>query len=560
MKLLRKPSFHYILIAVALFMAFTPVFLAHNYIRQDDLMWEIWPGMKMSDFGYLYHNTIFELARPICMLSFYITDLISIDIYHAVYVRFTGVLLLCALGILLYRWQILYWRKSVLAAAFAICAFTLPPYQVFAATGNYSLILTALLMTFGAMFCWHHAWYQPTHKRAWYIAGCILFFSSLLDYPLSSMYVWAFLLISYLNTLFSLQLREERAFMLRVAFTTVFLMGFYYVCSRIFMHMHHIDPSSGRVTAVNTDHLFSRLAGIVEVAGWHGDLWWWNTTISITQSRFMWIYGLFTIALVRLNWCHGIQNYRALILNVLQAIIVSFTLFFLAYLPVMASPERIITFRYALVTMPMLLYLAFWSMQILVDFFPFRFSPFKPLVKYSFFFFLGAITLYAMSFANLMLADGIVGPHETDFAYIQQQLTDKVIPLLKQNRQVVIHGIACDEAPKPIGPNLPGFIEYGMRTCQYQQQVIGVIIHSLTKMGYRSNYAKHNEVLYHDKEIVVNNTPWGTLVVNSASNANNDLTPYTDHGRRSVITIDTRETPSYQHYGFYKTLWERWHA
>src|SRR5690348_14592389 len=110
-------------------------------------MWEIWPGMNISDFGYLYHNTVFQLVRPLFMLSFYLTDLISIDIHDAVYVRLMSVILLGILGILLYSWQLLFNSNRILAATFAISSFTLPAYQVFAATGNYSLIITALLLT-----------------------------------------------------------------------------------------------------------------------------------------------------------------------------------------------------------------------------------------------------------------------------------------------------------------------------------------------------------------------------------------------------------------------------
>jgi hypothetical protein len=206
-----------------------------------------------------------------------------------------------------------------------------------------------------------------------------------------------------------------------------------------------------------------------------------------------------------------------------------FIFFFLAYSPVLASPEFQVTYRYGLVTMPIILYLIFWSINAIVN-------SYSSDNAYIFLKFIRAIvfmlaTLAAICYSNMMVADGIVGPHHQDFTYIQNQLQQKVLPLLKNNQKVVIHAIDC----------------------QYQQQIIGVVIHSLMKMGHASNYSKHNVVIYHDNEIIVKDTPWGTLVVNGANNDNNDLTQYTGNDK-TIVTIDTREMPPYQSFSFYKEL------
>src|SRR5690348_16467229 len=154
----------YAAIIVFVFAAISPVIYSNNYIRQDDLMWEIWPWMKPSEFGYLYYNTVFQLVRPICMLSFYITDLLSIGIQGAVYVRFFSLLVLILLAMMLFRWQLYFNKNRLLATTFAICTFTLPAYQVFAATANYELLLTSLVMSLLSGFFWYNANLTFKHK------------------------------------------------------------------------------------------------------------------------------------------------------------------------------------------------------------------------------------------------------------------------------------------------------------------------------------------------------------------------------------------------------------
>lgn len=551
----KKNIIAYSIIFVSLFIALAPVVLSHNYIRQDDLMWEIWPGMKISDFGYLYYNTVFMLVRPLCMLSFYITDLISINIHNAVYVRLMSVITLGIIGIFLYHWQLLFNANRILAITFSICAFTLPAYQVFAATGNYFLILTALLFTFGSMFCWYRAYHHSTNKKGYFLIGCLLFFASLLEYPLSSMYIWLLLFIYYLNTnaVSDHNQRSNKLFFYFISLTTVSMMIFYYAFSRLFHFIFKVDLSNGRAAVLDTSDLFSRFFRIFDVLSWHADFWWWKSIHSFMQLPIILLIIFFIFALIKINYFKRIP---VMVWNIVKTLSISFFLFFLSYSPVLATPDLIITYRYAMVTMPLLLYVAFWSTDILLspDVRVGKTIDKVALILQSILFV--SVTLLGIFSANIMLADRIVGPHQHDFAYIQHQLSDKVLPLLKQNKKVIIHAITCREEEKHAASDPLISFEYGMRICEIQQQVIGVIIHSLNRMGYLSNFYRHNNVIYSDKQIMVKDTPWGTLIVNSPSNANRDIRQYVDKNQ-TIVEIDTRLSPPYEKFEFYKNLLPR---
>lgn len=532
----KKSDFwRYLLIFFSLFLALCPVILSSNYLRQDDLMWEIWPGMKMSDFGYLYYNTVYQLVRPICMLSFYITDLISINIHHSVYVRFLSLIVIGIMGILLYRWQLYFNSNRMLALTFAIASFTLPGFQLFAATGNYFLILFAMLLTFAGMYCWHHEFHmQPSRKKnLYYILGCVLFFASLLEYPLSSMYGWALLSICYLN-------KTDRKFFYQVCFRIIYLMILYFLLIKLTHWVFQVDLSYGRPAVIDTTNLLSRVSEIFGILAGHANFWMYDGNLSLFQPMILSILALASLALAKLSF----KNIKSSIYNIITTLSVIFLLSFLAYSPIFASPERQLTIRYTLVTMPILLYLALWSCnEIICSLSPKFIKLGKLFINLAFI----SLTSFGVCYANIMVADGIVGPHQHDFDYVQQQLNEKVIPLLKENKKVVIHAIDCDSGKTySIAPNVPQNLEYSMRTCQYQQQVIGVIFHSMMSMGHLPNYHAHNTTIYKDNEIIVKDTPWGDLIVNSKNEK-----PTTT---KELVTIDMRDNPIYQRFEFYKNL------
>ncbi|HEU5281036.1 MAG TPA: hypothetical protein VFU82_03540, partial [Gammaproteobacteria bacterium] len=549
----------YAAIIVCVFAAISPVIYSNNYIRQDDLMWEIWPWMKPSDFGYLYYNTVFQLVRPICMLSFYLTDLLSIGIQGAVYVRFFSLVVLIILAIMLFRWQLYFNKNKLLATTFAICTFTLPAYQVFAATANYELILTSLVMTLFSGFLWYKANLTLNYK-AWksgLILGCLLFFASMLNYPLSSMFIWAMLVITYLNSIDQkTYFREHKlSFIAKTTCLTIALMVFYYLSSRAVHLLFHVRLDGSRVAVINTEHLLSRLNWLAEVLGWHSYFWRWNNTPPLYQTPFVFLLPIFTLAIFVTHFKNGYQSTLKAITKTLASLGILLTFFFLSYSPILATSEYIITYRYSLVTMPILLYLTLWSISVLL-------TPSCTNKSISNLFGFLRVSLYSIFilsgvyYANLRLADNIVGPHDNEFTYVQQQLNKNVIPLIQKNKKVLIHAIACDPNNTGLEGDATTSFEYGMNICQYQQQVIGVIIHSLYKDGIPSNFNDHNNVIYGENEITVKDTPWGTLLVNGPSNTKIDGKAYRAQGYE-IVTLDTRNIPVYRKYSLYRKVMNR---
>lgn len=547
-------------IFASLFLALFPVILSNNYLRQDDLMWEIWPGMKMSDFGFLYYNTVFQLVRPLCMLSFYLTDLLSINMHLSVYVRLMSIMAIGSAGIMLYFWQLRFNPNKLLAATFAISTFTLPGYQLFAATANYFLILCALLLTLASAFCWHKSFTEQADRirKRYFRIGCALFFLSLLEYPLSSMFVWALFVICYLNSLsFSNTSRfDYKRFAFSYAVITIALMVLYFIFMNVFHWVFHVDLHNSRSGVIESGQLVSRVLGIFNIIAWHAHFWRWNDIASWSTSPAPFILALFAFAVIQINLANGVNTLAQIVKNIVKAFTVCFVAFFIAYSPVFAISEFSVTFRYTLVTMPILLYMTYWSLTQIAYSSQLAKLKLASLSKIACTLALMLTTMSGICYANWMIADGIVGPHEHDFAYIQKELQNKVIPLLNQNKQVVIHAIDCNNNKSydyHFEKGLPTAFEYGMRICTYQQQVIGVIFHSMMVMGHLPNYRKHNTVIYKDNEIAVKDTPWGTLVVNSGNNINDELKQYAE-SKRVIVEIDTRNIPPYQPFEFYKNV------
>ncbi len=477
----------------------------------------------------------------------------------SVYIRLLSLLSISILGVLLYFWQLRFNTNKTLAATFAISAFTIPAYQVFAATANYFLIITALLLTFISLFYWHNSFTEKNEqkKKRYFYLGCGFFFASLLQYPLSSMYAWVLLFICYLNPLLmtSLNNPKNKEFFYKFSLVTIGMMIFYYLFIIVFHKIFHVNVSYGRPAVIETTHLVSRLLSIFHVLAWHANLWCWDSIHHELQSPIYYICLLFIFAIFYAHISNKIYNVKAICKNIGWTFVIAFSVFFLAYSPIFATSEVVITYRYTLATMPILLYIIFWSINTLATLFSaklHRNPAFFCQTLVSLFFI--SVTAFGVSYANIMTADGIVGPHAHDVAYVQQQLINKVIPELKNGKQVVIHARDCDSGHGyQYGANVPTALEYGMRYCQYQQQVIGVIFHSLMAMGYLPNNHGHNNVIYNENEIIVKDTPLGSLIVNSTSDSKSNLQKYAEN-KHKIVSIDMREIPPYQHFDFYKEL------
>lgn len=546
-------------IVLILLLALSPAIFSNNYLRQDDLMWELWPGMKMRDFGFMYYNIFYQMVRPLCMLFYYTTDMISINMHHSVYVRLVSIFTLGACGVLIYFWQLRFNQNKLLAACFSICIFTLPAYQIFTATANYFLINFALLLTISSVFCWHNVYltnYDHHTKRNTRL-GFILFFLSLLQYPLSSMFIWVMLVIALLNPneASNNSTISGRTFFYRYSLITIFMMLFYFVFIHVFHFVFHVNLSYGRPAVLDTTHIMTRVLGIFNVIEWHSWLWKWDNTTTWLHSPINIIIALFIFTATISSIILKKDSLTTAIKHSIILLGLIFFAFFMSYSPIFATAENVVSFRYTMATMPILLYLIFWSITILSDSSSYTYTLINLFVKSTAISILIATTIFGVIYCNWMIADGIVGPHDHDFAYIQEQLKSKVLPIInKPNTQVVIHAIGCDSGRNyHYAKGLPTALEYGMRLCEFQQQIIGSIFHSMMVMGHLPNYHNHNEVVYNDNEIIVKNTPWGTLIVNDGKDIKHELPQYTEN-KRELVEIDFTKAPEYKPFDLYKKI------
>lgn len=535
----------YLCISLCLFIALVPAILSNNYLRQDDLKTGIWLGMRMSDEGYLYYNTVYQLVRPVCMCLMFLIDLISTNIHHAVYIRLASILTLCGLGILLYRWQLFFNSNRILAASFAIAAFTLPGIQLFVATANYFLIIFGILLAVGGPFYWYKSFNtQHTRNKIFYLlVGSSLLFLSFLDYPLSSMYVWVLLAICYLNSFTADKdiSSQQRRFFYYAACLTLAITFSYFIFMHIFHWFFQVNLSSGRV-GVGLMTIFPRIPWVFPILEWHSLLWVYLPGHWLSYYPLVIILALLFFSLIKVS--HH-QPEKIMMQNLVMVPSTLFILFLLCYLPSLAAPEDTIsyTFRYTVATMPLLLYTLFWSMETLGH----RIHKVINLLFIS-------VAVFGMYYCNLMLADGIVGPQTSDFNFLKSELHQKVVPLLKQNKLVLLHVINCESySAYHFEKDVPDSMEYGMRLCVFPTHIVGAVDSSLRSLGYSSNKRKANSAPGDAETIILNDVPWGNLIVSSRSDS--DLS-HMDHKKEdmTVVTIDMRAAPAYKHLDFYRHL------
>ena len=220
----------------------------------------------------------------------------------------------------------------------------------------------------------------------------------------------------------------------------------------------------------------------------------------------------------------------------------------------LAAPDDGIsfTFRYTLATMPLLLYVVFWSINCITDFSgQLRFLKMSAQCANAFFI---LVAIFAIGYANMMTADGIVGPQDSDYRFIESQLSEKVIPLVQQNKLVALHVIDCDHGINyPFQKGIPEAFEYGMRLCSYPHHLVGGVSHSMMALGYLSNRHKQNDVFSDGKLFVLKNVPWGNMIVSSDKDYDMSHLDY-PADEMTLVTVDMRDAPLYQRFGLYKRL------
>lgn len=538
----RKNKLIYFLIVLALFVALVPVILSNNYLRQDDIKTGIWWGMQMSDEGFQYYNAVFQMVRPLCMYLFFLSDLMSINMHYAVIMRFISIVNVCILAICLYHWQMQFNRNRILAATFPVASFTLPGIQLFAATANYYLIILGMLLAFAGPYFWYKSslTQDENQKKKYLYIGCAIYFASFLDYPVSSMYAWVLLGICYLNSLTADTVIQDkyRKFFYYGSGLVLGTMVFYFIFMQIFHWVLHVHMG-GRVGTSNLFTIASRLFWIKGVLVRDPYLWFFGLGNKVYP--LLTIVSLVSLALLRLQPK-----------KILQHLAILFFIFFMCYSPMLAGQDLIVTFRYTLATMPFLLYLIFWSLHVLT--FTSQSSVLLNVPHRLIMGLLIATAIFGVGYANLMIADGIVGPQTNDYKYVQAELSKKVVPLIQQGKLVALYVRDCDEGRNyPYEKGVPVVMEYGMRHCALQYLLVGVVTHSLATFGYESNRHHENGVYSTGKIFVLKDVPWGNIVI---MNNNQIDFSHLDYplDKMTVVTMDMRKVPAYKHLDFYRNL------
>jgi hypothetical protein len=317
----------------------------------------------------------------------------------------------------------------------------------------------------------------------------------------------------------------------------------------------HIDMSYGRVGVSDILKILSRVFWIFDILVVHALLWFEG------QANLLYplatILSLLILALFMLSFKAGEnENVKNSAKNVLRGLAVLFTLFLMCYSPALAAPEDSIsyTFRYTLATMPLLLYVIFWSINTITVTASKSLSLSFPQKGANIVFL--ATAVFAIYYANIMTADGIVGPQDNDYRFIESQLSEKVTPLLKQHKFVAVHVIDCDHGNHyQFEKGIPTAAEYSMRLCAFPHHLVGAVSHSMMVLGYLSNPHSQNDVFSDEKIFILKKVPWGNIIISSTQNYDRSHLDY-PQDKMMYVTIDMNDAPPYKHLGLYKRIFK----
>jgi hypothetical protein len=380
----------------------------------------------------------------------------------------------------------------------------------------------------------------------YFISGCLLFIASLLDYPLASMFAWALLAICFLNLqLFSNQ-KVKKRFFYYGAISVILMMIAYFIIIKLVHQYYHVNLKFGRSALIDTSNLMSRFVSAHQSLVLNTRLWLIDPD-RLDSSYFcsLLICLLLTIATIRISLQNGSKSILTIGKNIIIITSVSLVLYILSYSPALAQSINF-TFRYSLVTMPFVLYIILWSTHTLF----YRLHPENHFISRSATILRTVILVFITCFgivdSNFMLADGIAGPHQHDFEIIQKQLSEKAIPLLRQNKRIVIHLVDCDGVSNyKYGRDISQVLEYGMRICQFRNHAMEAVSRSLMTFGYISNFHSVIKTQIDPSKYIVD-APWGLMVLNNDRDSLSFTTNY------PTVTIDLRNSPPYNRFDFYK--------
>ncbi|MEQ9115911.1 MAG: hypothetical protein RLN62_03865 [Rickettsiales bacterium] len=524
------------LIMVSVFFALLPV-VSGDYLRQDDWNAALWNGKNISD-HVEYRNATFEMFRPVSMFIFYLTDMVSLHIEYAKYVRLINVLLIGLIGICLYSWGQKFNKNKIFNLCFSISSCTLPAFQIYAATANYCfMIITVLMSAISIHFLYR--WYLKKNNQSkfYLIAGCVFFFISLMNYTLAAMFVWVMLMMLFINSKKELNNPNIR-FLIHSSLIFIGLMLAYFLCAK-FIHwgfnIKIVNPD--RAVNISFD-IMQKINYIFVVITLHTKLWLMRSyEISIVAPLI--ILSLFIASLKICLSGDKNGNYS----NIFFSFFVTSFLFVLSFSPALAPSVGLVCFRYTVSTMPFILYILFWSICTVSVYFSKKITSNQEVILGVKNVILIIVTIFGIIISNISVSELIVGPQRYELNFIRQKIYNQALPALKDGKKVAIELIK-DDGKSYVKPGLAGF-EYGMTSSGFRGMFIGSMVYLMREIGFETNDKKVIPK-WGEKQILLDDLPWGALFIRDYDVKKNKYIKQNWNKNYFNVTIDMRNIGPYR--------------
>ncbi|MEQ9115912.1 MAG: hypothetical protein RLN62_03870 [Rickettsiales bacterium] len=526
---IKNDFYIFLFILASLLFAHSPV-LWGDYLRQDDwnaAFWNIYKFSKIVRHPEFYNSAV-EMFRPVSTVFILIGDYISHNIENASYIRLFNIFLLAIASYLTYLWQIrLSPKKKCFAISFALLAFSLPASQLHSSTVSYGNMVFSIIC--GQIAAFYSAKiFLENHDRAtrkkYYIYGILFIFLGSLNYVLSSMFYFVFLLMFYLTSLKRDDLQKDHKNIKFIFKSTIFIfavMVCYIIIAKISFFLLGIKArNSERSVSIDLDfiekikHVINMLKysfNLFDIAGYFKFNHWYSF---FTISFFL-ILSLFLLQKKRkLEHVPNQNKLLKFVSNTMFSPLIILGLLILAYSPALAPKAIFSSFRYMPATMPFVLYIFLWSVvQIFESSFATSLrktkeSCFRLITKEEAVFI--AITFFGLALCNHNLFSYIVGPHLHEMNYIRSNIELKALDNIKNNGETTIYIIKNNG--KSYAKNNFSSLEYGFSTNYSHNWLVSATTYLMRQYGYESIIGQPYEFLQWDDKAIHLKTSWGNII------------------------------------------------
>jgi len=318
------------------------------------------------------------------------------------------------------------------------------------------------------------------------------------------------------------------------------MMVLYFVIGSLVNWLVKNPGAQGRRIAIDVA-IWPKVAHLWLTVFWHSQLWFWRDT-ALNPWSFLGILGLFCLSLWLTMRSQG--RWLRCSLEALLYVIIAFTV---AYAPVLAPKDFQVSFRYAMATMPLLLYVALWSTWQIASHFH---KAWLARVASC------AIAATAVIVCNQFTELFIVGPQDKALAHVRIRLQTEALPYIQSGQRLTV-AMRCNfDPPRLYGYVAPG-LEYGMRIWQYQEQCVSAVVHGLRMLGIETTLAPPDSMVHkYTERVHVVSTKWGTIIATHNSMTNEEIAVTTGSAAHS-LTFAPGEEGEYASFDIYRAFFRR---